>query len=129
MFFEMTVQVRVTNIDEGHKWYQTLLKKELNFSPNDTFLEWEIIPGCWLQVAEGTPTVGSGPLRLGITNIEEERDRVMNDLKVEYFDIHSIEGVPVKWGTFSDPWGNRIGFFEYINKAEETERIKTILGN
>lgn len=49
-------------------------------------------------------------------------------LNVDYFEIYTRQEVPVMWGTFSDPWGNRIGFFEYIDKTEETERITTILG-
>jgi len=128
MIFEMTTQVRVTNIEEGQKWYETLLNKKPDFIPHEGFAEWELIPGCWLQVAEGTPTVGSGPLRLGVANIEAERDRLIEDLKIDSFEIHARPKVPVKWGTFTDPWGNRIGFFEYLDKGEEQERIKTIIG-
>lgn len=63
MIYEMTIQVRVLDIEKGQKWYQTLLKRELDFIPHEGFAEWELIPGCWLQVAEGTPAEGSGPLR------------------------------------------------------------------
>lgn len=73
MFFEVTYQVRVTNINEGQKWYETFLNKTPDFIPHDGFVEWELIPGCWLQVAEGTPTEGSGPLRLGVKDIRLER--------------------------------------------------------
>lgn len=72
----MTVQVRVTDIKEGQKWYQTLLNKKPDFIPHEGFAEWELISGCWLQVAEGVPTEGSGPIRLGVTDIEAERDRI-----------------------------------------------------
>jgi hypothetical protein len=128
MIFEMTIQVRVSNMEEGQKWYEVLLNRKPDFIPHDGFAEWELIPGCWLQVAEGKPADGSGPLRLGTTNIEEERERMVKQLQIEPFEIYSREEVPVKWGTFSDPWGNRLGFFEYLNKSEEAERIHTILG-
>lgn len=124
----MTTQVRVANIEEGQKWYETLLNKKPDFTPHEGFAEWELIPGCWLQVAEGTLTEGNGPLRLGVTNIEAERDRLIEDLKIDSFEIYSRPEVPVKWGTFTDPWGNRLGFFEYLDKGEEQERIKTIIG-
>jgi len=127
MFFEMTYQVRVTNIEEGHKWYQTFLQKEADFIPHDGFVEWEAVPGCWLQVAEGKPSTGSGPLRLAVKDLASEKERLIDELKVEDFEIFSREEVPVKWCTFSDPWGNRIGLFEYIDKKEEAIRIKTIL--
>ncbi|MGZ9584892.1 VOC family protein [Paenibacillus marinisediminis] len=128
MIFEMTIQVRVSNIKEGLEWYETLLDKKPDIIPHDGFAEWELIPGCWLQVAEGTVTEGSGPLRLGVTNIKAERDRLVEQLKIDSFEIHSRPEVSVKWGTFTDPWGNRLGFFEYFDKSEEQERIKTIIG-
>jgi len=128
LIYEMTVQVRVTDIKEGQKWYQTLVNKEPDFIPHEGFAEWELIPGCWLQVAEGEPAEGSGPIRLGVANIEAERDRLRKELNVESFEIYSREEVPVKWGTFSDPWGNRLGFFEYLSQTDKNERIKTILG-
>ncbi|SFC94228.1 hypothetical protein SAMN05443252_10949 [Bacillus sp. OV322] len=81
-----------------------------------------------MQVAEGPLTEGNGPIRLGVTNIEAERDRLIEDLKIDRFEIYSRPEVPVKWGTFTDPWGNRLGFFEYLDKGEEQERIKTIIG-
>ncbi|OIA98731.1 ornithine monooxygenase [Paenibacillus sp. LC231] len=129
MIFEMTIQVRVSNIEQGQKWYETLLNRKPDFIPHEGFAEWELIPGCWLQVAEGTPTEGNGPLRLGTTNIEVQRDILVKLLKIDDFEIYSRPEVPVKWGTFSDPWGNRLGFFEYLNKSEEQERIKTIIGS
>ncbi|KYD20672.1 hypothetical protein B4135_1792 [Caldibacillus debilis] len=54
MIFELTIQVRVKDINEGIRWYQTLLNKPPDFIPHAGIAEWEIIPGCWLQVAEGT---------------------------------------------------------------------------
>jgi hypothetical protein len=62
---------------------------------------------------------------LGISKLNRKGSFVLN---VDYFEIYTRQEVPVMWGTFSDPWGNRIGFFEYIDKTEETERITTILG-
>ena len=75
-----------------------------------------------MQVAEGTPSDGSGPLRLVVTNIIAERDRLVKELGIENFEIFA------KWGSFTDPWGNQLGFFEYLDKKEENDRVKTILG-
>lgn len=126
MIYEMTTQVRVSNFEEGKKFYQTLLNREPDFIPHEGFAEWELIPGCWLQVAEGTPSEANGPLRIGVTSIETERARMIEDLDIEFFDIQSREEVPVKWATFSDPWGNHLGFFEYISEEDKNERIVAI---
>jgi hypothetical protein len=126
--YEVTVQFRVSDFEKGRNWYQKLLNKEPDFIAHEGFAEWELIPGSWLQIAEGTPTEGSGPLRLGVTDIEFERDRVVKELNVAPFEVYTREGVPVKWGTFSDPWGNRIGFFEYLNEREKEETMRRVLG-
>ncbi|MDK8189237.1 VOC family protein [Paenibacillus sp. UMB7766-LJ446] len=127
MIFETTIQVRVSDMTQGQKWYQTLLNKEPDFIPHAGFAEWEIIHGCWLQVAEGKPSEDNGPIRFGVTDIVAERDRINKELNVENFEIFTKEGVPVRWGTFTDPWGNRLGFFEYLSEKEQNDRIQTIL--
>ncbi|MCR8845386.1 VOC family protein [Paenibacillus sp. SC116] len=129
MVFEMTVQVRVTDMKRGIFWYETLLGKPPECAAHEDVAEWEILPGCWLQVIKGEPAKGSGPIRLGVTDIEAERQRVESQLQVEPFDIHTREELSVKWGTFTDPWGNRLGFFQYLNQADQDERIKAILAN
>lgn len=127
MIFEMTTQVRVSNSKEGQAWYEILLNKKPDFTPHDGFAEWELLPGCWLQVAEGTPSEGSGPLRLGVTDIEAERGRLVEQLKIESFEIHSRPEVSVKWATFTDPWGKRLGFFEYLDKNGSRNVLKQLL--
>lgn len=123
----MTVQIRVPDVKEGQKWYETLLNRAPDFIPHEGFAEWELIPKCWLQVAEGTPANESGPIRLGVINIEEMRERLVTELKIEQFELCSREEVPVKWGTFSDPWGNRLGLFEYVSEDDKNERIEAVL--
>ena len=129
MIFEVTNQIRVMDFNEGCKWYEILLNKAPDFMPHEGFAEWEIIPGFWLQVAEGTPAEGSGPVRFGVKDITTERERLVSNLRIESFEIYGRGEVPAKWGTFSDPWGNSIGLFEYVDKKEEQVRIQFILGS
>lgn len=127
MIFEMTYQVRVSDMSDGQKWYETLLNMAPDFVPHEGFVEWEIVSGFWLQVTEGESAVGSGPLRLAVEDIVREKNRMLKELNIENFEIHTRAEVPVKWGTFSDPWGNKLGFYEYLNKEEEKERIRKVL--
>lgn len=99
--------------------YRTFFNNEPDFIPHEGFAEWEIIPGCWLQLAEGIPAKGSGPLRVGVMNIEEELQRLSKELGLQDINVHSRKEVPVKWTTFEDPWGNRIGLFEHLNKERK----------
>ncbi len=78
-------------------------------------------------MAEGTPAEGSGPLRLAVKDITAQKNRLIRELNVDRFEVFSRQVVPVKWGTFTDPWGNRIGLFEYIDKVHEDKLIKNTL--
>jgi hypothetical protein len=129
MIYEMTVQVRVSNMEEGQKFYETLLNRKPDFTPHDGFAEWELIPNCWLQVAEGPPADGNGPIRLGVVDLVGERERLMDVFQIEEFEIHEREEVPVRWATFSDPWGNRLGLFEYKSEKEKAEKIQLVVIN
>ncbi|WIV21278.1 VOC family protein [Paenibacillus polygoni] len=116
MISELTIQIRVSDFEEGLHWYTTLLQRTPDFIPHNGFAEWQVLPSCWLQVAEGIPSEGSGPIRFGVTSIEEERSRLKSELHMDHFEIYAREEVPAKWATFADPWGNRLGFFENINE-------------
>lgn len=123
MIIEMTIQFRVTDFEDGLRWYQLLLGREPDFIPHKGFAEWELVPGSWLQLAEGTPTKGSGPLRLGVQDLNGLLKQLQ---RVNGVEIHRREGVPVKWCTFDDPWGNKLGLFEYLDKEEEMKCISKV---
>ncbi|WP_137790280.1 VOC family protein [Bacillus sp. E(2018)] len=127
MIYEMTVQVRVSNMEDGQKYYETLLNRQPDFTPHDGFAEWELLPNCWLQVAEGDPAVGNGPLRLGVVDIDAEKKRLIDVLHVEEFEIFERVEVPVRWATFSDPWGNRLGLFEYKDSEAMNEKLRQVV--
>ncbi|WP_338086240.1 hypothetical protein [Lysinibacillus xylanilyticus] len=42
-----------------------------------------------MQVAEGKPTVECGPLRFGIEDLEEEKNRLIKQLNINDFEKHS----------------------------------------
>lgn len=39
MIFEMTTQVRVSNMEKGQKWYEALLNRKPDFIPHEGFAE------------------------------------------------------------------------------------------
>ena len=65
---------------------------------------------------------------MGVMDIEAERDRMIKELNIEPFEIYSRKEVPVKWGSFTDPWGNHLDFLEYLDENERDERIKRVHG-
>ena len=116
----LTIQFRVADYQQGVHWYSNFLGRTADFLPHEGFegqvgfAEWELIPGsnCWLQVAEGEPTPGSGPLRIGVKNIERALDRIRELLGADNPQIGETPDKKVRYCTFEDPFGNRVGFFE-----------------
>jgi hypothetical protein len=113
-FTAITFQVRVSDFEEGRKWYEIFLNRKPDFVPHGDFAEWELIPNAWLQVAKGTPTNGNGPLRIGVSDIKSERERLISELNVEIEEVQTRDGVPAAWCTFEDLYGNRIGLFQEL---------------
>lgn len=113
-FSGVTFQIRVMDYDVGLPWYEVLLNRKPDFIPHEDFAEWELVPGAWLQVAKGETAAEAGPLRLGVVNIEEERERLIRELEFEIQEVQTREGVPAAWCTFEDPFGNRIGLYQEL---------------
>ena len=110
----VTLQIRVSDYDQGREWYETVFNRKPDFIPHENFAEWELVPNTWIQVAKGTPSVGSGPIRLGVNNIKTERARLIKELNIELEEINTREGVPAAWITFKDPYGNLIGLYQEL---------------
>ena len=57
-------------------------------------------------------------------DLNGERTRLIENLNIEHFEIFEREEVPVRWATFSDPWGNRLGLFEYKDEEAANEKLQ-----
>jgi catechol 2,3-dioxygenase-like lactoylglutathione lyase family enzyme len=101
---------KVPDIAAGVFFYSQLLGRKPDFELHEDFKEWELVPTCWLQLAEGTPEP-TGRLRLGVDNIENARERVQRELGVVCSEVGGISGLAV-WCNFPDPWGNHLGLFQ-----------------
>ncbi len=117
--FEMTVKVQVGNIEEGVKWYSAVLNKAPDRIPHPGSAEWQPFKGCWLQMAEGKEEIQGLLIRIGVHDIQAERDRLRSALQDERIQVSTKQWVPVKWIDLKDPWGNTIGFYEYLDKEYE----------
>lgn len=115
-----TFQVRVGDFDRGRDWYERLFDREPDFVPHEGFVEWEFVPGtnCWLQVGHGDPAPGSGPVRLGTTDLDGELSRLRATLDVDPPEVHRTPDGLVRYCTFTDPFGNRVGLFEEVDPAD-----------
>jgi predicted enzyme related to lactoylglutathione lyase len=120
--FGMTLQVHVSDIAEGRRFYTTLFGRAPDFEPHEDFLEWRVLPGVelWWQIV-GVPQ-GPRPLatrvRLLVADIGEAVRRAEQTLGVATSAVTTLPGV-VRFTDFEDPWGNRLGFYEDIVPSDE----------
>ena len=110
----VTIQIRVPNGPQGFAWYEELLGRPADREPSPDVRGWELVQECWLQVVEGDPAAGSGPVRLGVGDIELERRYIEEAMGVSVSEIERVEG-EMAWCTFSDPFGNRLGLFQDLS--------------
>ncbi len=114
----LTFQIGVGDIDAGVAFYTRFLGRAPDFEPHANFAEWEVVTNAWLQInSERDVGSGVGPLRIEVDDIERALDQAVPTLAIDRPAVQHRDGVPVRWCTFSDPWGNRLGYFETIEAS------------
>lgn len=113
-----TIQVYVKNIKGARLWYERLIGRKPDSAPFPEFLEWEIVSDFWFQVVEKKRIKvlrQNRRMRFGVSDIERERTRVAERMKVKVTEVEGLAGI-VKWCNFEDPWGNKLGLFQDLEK-------------
>lgn len=117
----LTVAVTVGDTDTAVAFYTNILGKKPDFAVHQDLHEWEISPGAWLQVFSGhsSPNAAGnvgGRIRFEVDDIEAEAVR----LRGEGIAVEEIESLPrvVAYTNFSDPWGNKSGFYQDLAGPE-----------
>ena len=113
-----TIQVYVKNIKQARLWYERLIGRKPDSAPFPEFLEWEIVSDFWFQVVEKKRIKvrkQNRRMRFGVSDIEKERKRVAERMKVKVTEVEGLTGI-VTWCNFEDPWGNKLGLFQDLEK-------------
>lgn len=113
-----TLQVYVSDIGKARPWYEKLLGRTPDSEPFREFLEWEIVPDFWFQVVEKKGIRiprHNRRMRFGVSNIDEACARIAERMVVKVTEVESLPRV-VKWCNFEDPWGNKLGLFQDLER-------------
>jgi hypothetical protein len=110
-FDQLTIQLPVPDVGAAAGFYRRLFGRDPDFAPHEDFLEWQAVPGTWVQVCPGTATGGTGRLRFGVADIRAAVAWAEASLRVACAPIHSLPGV-VAFTDFTDPYGHGWGFFQ-----------------
>jgi hypothetical protein len=105
--------VTVDETSEGRRWYTALVGRAPDIEPVPGVLEWEILPGLWLQVsADGAGGADSQMLRIGVADIEDAAERLAA-VGIDVGPIERVEGV-VAYCEFADSSGNALSIYQEL---------------
>ena len=96
----------------GQRWYERVLGVGPGIDPAPGIHEYEVTPGCWLQVFEGERGSSGHVFRIGVEDIEAERDRLLS-LGSLVQQPERVEGV-IAFCDFVDPDGNHLSLYQVL---------------
>jgi len=110
-FKSVTVGIPVPDLHQAVEWYRRLLGDVTEINPAPGVWEFQVTRSGWLQLLEGwSGPPGGAVVRFETDDIEASRARV-EGLGVEVGKTHTVPGA-VRYFEFSDPFGNRLSFYE-----------------
>lgn len=123
----MTLQVYVPTgeTDKARSFYGELFGREPEFEPHDDFFEWAPISGqeCWIQVSG---KVDAKPMLNRVRFRVLDFRAALNYLEssgIEHSEPSQLPGV-VAFVDFSDPWGNRLGYYKDLLPSGQQQEYR-----
>lgn len=112
-------------MNDARDFYRRLFGRDPDFSPHDDFLEWAPIRDqeCWFQVVgqeDAEPLINR--VRFRVTDMREAI-RFLDAIGLVHSEPSQLPGV-VAFVDFSDPWGNRLGYYEDLVPSGQQEEYR-----
>lgn len=106
VFEHLLAVVPVSDIGVAQAWYQKLFGRPADNNPMPPLVEWQVVPGGWVQVFVDEERAGTGLLNFAVADLAA----AIADAKAQGLAPGDIEGVNkgVEIATLIDPDGNTI---------------------
>lgn len=111
--FTLQIYVPPGETKKARSFYSVLFGREPEFEPHDDFFEWSPISGqeCWVQVGGKADAVPMhNRVRFRVLDLRAALD-FLDSSGIEHSEPSQLPGV-VAFVDFSDPWGNRLGYYQ-----------------
>jgi predicted enzyme related to lactoylglutathione lyase len=98
--------VPVSDLDVAAAWYEKLFGRGADNNPMPVLVEWQVVPGGWVQVFVDDERAGSGLLNFAVDDLRAH----IADAAARGLNPGAIEGANkgVELSTLTDPDGNVI---------------------
>ncbi|WP_292980708.1 VOC family protein [Mycobacterium sp.] len=98
--------VPVSDLDASRSWYESLFGRAPDNNPMPTVVEWQVVPGGWVQVFANQDCAGSSFVNFAVPDLEEHiaqlRQRGLRPGEI----VEANKGV--RLSTLLDPDGNTV---------------------
>ena len=99
--------VPVTDIAAARRWYSSLFGRGEDNNPMPSLVEWQVLPGAWVQVFHDDERAGSAQLNLAMDDLDDHVAE-LRERGLEPGDITDANK-GVRLSRISDPDGNIVG--------------------
>jgi glyoxylase I family protein len=98
--------VPVSDLDRANAWYEKLFGRSADNNPMPVLVEWQVVPGGWVQVFVDADRAGSGLLNFAVDDLRAH----VADVAERGLTPGDVEDVNkgVQLSTLRDPDGNLI---------------------
>jgi predicted enzyme related to lactoylglutathione lyase len=98
--------VPVSDLQVSNHFYESLFGRPADNNPMPTLVEWQVVPGGWVQVFTDTERAGTGLLNFAVDDLETHRA----DLQQRGLEPGDVTGASkgVRLSEIADPDGNKI---------------------
>lgn len=98
--------VPVSDLDVANAWYERLFGRPADNNPMPVLVEWQVVPGGWVQVFVDEERAGSGLLNFAVDDLEAHVSQA-GDRGLDPGEIEAVNK-GVRLCTLTDPDGNEI---------------------
>jgi glyoxylase I family protein len=98
--------VPVSDLEKSQQWYESLFGRPADNNPMPTLVEWQVLPGAWVQVFTDPERAGSGLVNFAVDDLENHRAEVGGRGLDPGEIVEANKGV--RLSTIKDPDGNTI---------------------
>jgi glyoxylase I family protein len=98
--------VPVSDLDSSRRWYESLFGRMPDNNPMPTLVEWQVVPGGWVQVFANDQCAGSSFVNFAVHDLDAHID----ELKQRGLEPGAITDANkgVRLSALTDPDGNTI---------------------
>jgi hypothetical protein len=108
----ITIGIPVSDLGRAIDWYGRMLGLESGIEPVQDIFEYEVFPGSWLQLFHGEAAGSEHVFRIGVADIEQERDRLLS-IGIAVGEIVRVEGT-IAYCEFGDLDGNQLSLYHVL---------------